>query len=263
MSAPYPKRNWGRKIVVVSAVGAGLLGADEARRYHVVPKQLCGIPPANYQPPQPKPVVAPVIAISTVGVMLPPPLTTSTAAAATSLRIPGTPVTRIPRVKYFQFMPTSLQIDHCSISRIALTILDDGHWRLSLQADQNPLVETATALTTVMPSSTTSSALHTMAKPALPTAPIRGLPSGVAKQTSFLKRNLFVIRLRGLGDFGEVIATPPQPSKLGKPVLFATPPIEFWVQNGVPYPLVVEAGLLDVQTFFDKVDRVEIEFSYR
>ena len=126
-------------------------------------------------------------------------------------------------------------------------IQDDGRWRLSLRADQNPLVETATGLTTVLPSSNSTSTLPTTSKPALPTAPIRGLPSGTAKDTAFLKRNLFVIQLRGLGDFSEPIATPPEPSKLGKPVLFATPPIKFWVQNGVPYSLVTEATSSDVQ----------------
>ena len=127
-SGPYLGKNWGRKIVVASAVSAGMLGADGSKaRYHVVPKQLCGIPPADYQPPQPKPVVAPVLGISTKGVVLAPPAT-----AAMALAIPG--ATRQPnvRVKYFQFIPTALAIDHCSISRIALYIQDDGRWRLSL-----------------------------------------------------------------------------------------------------------------------------------
>ena len=84
MSGPYLGKNWGRKIVVASAVSAGMLGADGARRYHVTPRQLCGIPPADYQPPQPKPVVAPVLGISTKGVVLAPPAT-----AAMALAIPG------------------------------------------------------------------------------------------------------------------------------------------------------------------------------
>jgi hypothetical protein len=258
MSGPYLGKNWGRKIVVASAVSAGMLGADGARRYHVVPKQLCGIPPADYQPPQPKPVVAPVTGISTVGVVLAPPT-----KAAMSLAIPG--ATRQPsvRTKYFQFIPTTLVIDHCSISRIALYIQDDGRWRLSLEADQNPLIDTATALTTVQPSTTLNAPLPTTSKPVLPTAPIRGFPTGSAKDTAFIKRNLFVIRLRGLGDFSEGIANPPVPSAIGKPVLFATPPIKFWVQNGVPYSLVVGAALPDVRASFDQIDRVEIEFSYR
>ena len=125
------------------------------------------------------------------------------------------------------------------------------------------MIETATALTTVQPSTTLNSTLPTMGKPALPIAPIRGLPAGSAKDTAFIKRNLFVIRLRGLGDFSEGIASPPVPSPIGKPVLFATPPIKFWVQNGVPYSLVIGAALPDVRASFDQIDRVEIEFSYR
>jgi hypothetical protein len=255
---------WRRKVVVVSAVSAGILGADEVRRYHVLPKTICGIPPADYQPPHPKPIVAPVVVISSVGVLLPAPAVPASAAAnAMSLQINGAPVSKLPRIKFFQFIPTTLQIDHCALSRIALVIRDDGHLRLSLQADQNPLIENSTALTTVQPSSTTNSLVSTMSKPPLATAPIRGLPAVRLKQTSFLKRNQFVIRLRGLGSYANPLPVPPAPASLGKPVMFATPPIEFWVQNGVPYPLDAEADLGDIRAFFDLVDRVELEFSYR
>jgi hypothetical protein len=304
MQEPPKGKQWSRKIVVASAFGAGIIGADDVRRYHVVPKQLCGIPPANYQPPQPRPAVAPIVAVSSLGQLLTlpaadlpatAPTATTPSRTSTIVTTPGgpsqtittTPIATTPaaisttitnatalpiarstvkplaRLKYFQFAPTTLAIDHCSISRIAFTIQEDGRWRLTLQADQNPVVETATALTTVLPSSNSSQLLPTTSKPSLPIAPIRALPAGTAKDTAFLKRNLFVVRVRGLGAFGEEIAIPAQPSILGKPVLFRTPPIEFWVQNGVPYSVVCESHSSDAKTFFDVVDRVEIEFEYR
>jgi hypothetical protein len=40
-------------------------------------------------------------------------------------------------------------------------------------------------------------------------------------------------------------------------------PIEFWVQRGVPYSAVFENENGDAATYFDQIDRVEIEFSYR
>src|SRR5208337_2431207 len=167
------------------------------------------------------------------------------------------------RIKVFQFVPSALQIDHCSISRIAFSLQDNGQWRLSLQADQNPVVENSTALTTVLPSTTTSPDFPSTGKPALATAPIRGLPAVRLKHTTFLKRNLFVVQIRGLGDFAEQISVPASPPQLGKPVLVAMEPISFWVQNGVPYPLVSEGVVADASRFFDMIDRVELEFSYR
>jgi hypothetical protein len=224
MSMKQWSKSWGRSLLAMIASSAGIVSAEGVRYYHVKPKQQCGIPP---------------------------------------LQIASNAANLGRRVKEFQFIPTALQIDHCSISRIALFIEDNGHWRLSLQADQNPLVEESTALTTVLPSTTLNTGLPAPGKPALPTAPIRGLPAVRLKHTTFLKRNLFVIRVRGLGDFAEPIAVPPAPPALGKPVLLSLPSIEFWVQNGVQLPLVREGYHEDAITFFDLIDRAEIEFSYR
>ena len=95
------------------------------------------------------------------------------------------------------------------------------------------------------------------------TVPIRALPKVQTKQTAHLKRNLFIIRLRGLGSFTEPLATPPSIPSQGKPMLLSLEPIEFWVQNGVPYTLVLQGQHPDAANFFDKIDRVEIEFTYR
>jgi hypothetical protein len=262
-----PRTEWGkqlgRSLIATLAIGAGIVSADGVRHYHVKPQRLCGVPPAEYQPPRPPPVVVPVVAVSSVGYVLTPPLTQASLKEAMSLQVPGK-ATKSPRIKVFQFTLSSLQIDHCSISRLCLTVYDNGFWRFSCQGDQNPIVETATALTTVQRSATTKELLPTSGRPPLPVAQIQGLPAGEAKYTAFLKRNLFVIRVRGLGDFREPLPVPPAPPSLGKPVLFSLPVIEFWVQNGVPYPLVRTSGPNgDVRQFFDMIDRVEVEFSYR
>jgi hypothetical protein len=49
----------------------------------------------------------------------------------------------------------------------------------------------------------------------------------------------------------------------GKPVLFELPPASFWVQRGVPYDFWAKQPLPDVSQYFDLIDRVEVEFSYR
>ena len=228
-------------MVAALTVGSVAVGGG-VRRYRARPQELCGIPDADYQPPHPRPIVDPVLAVS----LLAQPLSPTAGDAAMSLKISGQTAAARPRVKFYQFAPTFLQIDHCSISRMALIINDRGYWRLSLQADQNPQV--------IIPD----------AGVAVPTAAqVRGLPGGQLKQTNYLKRNLFVIRVRGLGAYSESLPTPPAPGAQGKPVLMALSPIEFWVQRGVPYSGVFENENRDAATFFDQIDRVEIEFSYR
>ncbi|HKM56488.1 MAG TPA: hypothetical protein VJY33_23995 [Isosphaeraceae bacterium] len=263
MSAKQWSKAWKGSLIALIVSSAGIVSAEGVRHYRVKPKQLCGIPPADYQPPQPPPAVVPVVAVSAVGHVLTPPVNPLTGTAAMNLQIPGAVANPSPRIKVFQFVPSALQIDHCSISRIAFSLQDNGQWRLSLQADQNPVVENSTALTTVLPSTTTSPDFPSTGKPALATAPIRGLPAVRLKHTTFLKRNLFVVQIRGLGDFAEQISVPASPPQLGKPVLVAMEPISFWVQNGVPYPLVSEGVVADASRFFDMIDRVELEFSYR
>jgi|GEM_PF-2270702 len=263
MSARYLGKNLTRNLTATLAIGAGIVGADGVRHYHVKPKQLCGIPPADYQPPHPPPAVVPVVLVSSVGHVIMPPAKPLTGTTAMSLQIQAENANQSPRVKVFQFVPTAMQIDHCSISRIAFSMQDNGQWRLNLQADQNPVVENSTGLTTVLPPTLVSGGVPASGKPALTTAPIRGLPALRLKDTTYIKRNLFVIRIRGLGDFAEPIAVPASPPALGKPVLLRLSPIEFWVQNGVPFPLVSDGLHPDAKTFFDMIDRVEIEFSYR
>ncbi len=54
-----------------------------------------------------------------------------------------------------------------------------------------------------------------------------------------------------------------QPSNQAKPALMAPPPIEFWVQRGVPYLGVFDGVDTSAAAFFDQIDRFELEFSYR
>jgi hypothetical protein len=240
-----PAKSLALLLVAALTAGGAAIGGG-VRRYHARPQERCGIPAADYQPPHPPPVVRPVLAVSQVGALVAQPPTTAAAPdAAMSLQIPATART-IPRVKVYQFVPTSLAIDHCSISRITMTINDRGAWRLNLQADQNPQV-TLPAAAVAVPT----------------TAQARGLPDVRIKHTEHLKRNLFVIRLRGYGLYAEPLPAPPTPSNQGKPALMAPPPIEFWVQRGVPFQGVFDGVDGNAATFFDQIDRFELEFSYR
>jgi hypothetical protein len=239
-------------MVGVVGTGAGV------RRYHVQPQPLCGIPAREYQPPQPPPGAQPKVILSKPAV----PLVDTDPAAATgtaamSLQIPGAPpASSRPRIKLYQFDQSVVPLDHCAISQMAFTINENGWWRLNLRADQNPQAVSPT--TPAAPAATPANGA-----PRPVNAPIRGLPNVSLKQTLHIKRNLFIINIRGLGGFSEPVSVPPTPPTLGKPVLLALEPIQFWVQNGVPYWLVTQGCCPDASVFFNQIDRVELEFSYR
>lgn len=237
-----------RVITCLAAMAAATAAAGAGvRRYHARPTPLCGLPAADYQPPQPPPAALPSLLVSSPGVVInPPPPAVANGAAAMSLQIadPGDP--RAMRLKVFQFPTSGLTVDHCSVSRITLTVRDDGFWRANLRAAQNSQV-TAPGVVA----------------PPVPPTPVRGLPAVTTKETLYLKRNLFVVRLRGLGLYQEPLPTPTVPSPLGKPVLLDLCAIEFWVQRGVPYELVRQGWSPDARAYFDRIDRVELEFSYR
>ena len=136
-----------------------------------------------------------------------------------------------PQIKVFQLDRPSLQIDHCSISRVALQLHKNGLWALSLRGDQNP--EGA------------SQVIET--------------PAG-SRQTGHLKRNKFVIKIRCFGQYR--VDEEQSDTSTGKPVLLQLRPIEFWVQRAEPKDFFRRGHHPDATALFDLIDRAEIEFFY-
>ena len=135
-------------------------------------------------------------------------------------------------IQLFQWDRPSLQIDHCSISRVALQLHDDGSWVLSLRADQNREPE----------------------EPGTPEERESRF------QTLHLKRNQFVVKLRCYGAYR--LEEPRADETTGKPVLFELGPKRFWVQRAQPKDFWFRGNDDDVRRYFDLVDRVEIELFY-
>ena len=131
-------------------------------------------------------------------------------------------------IKLYQLDRQNLQIDHCSISQVALQLHNDGRWVLSLRGDQNPKPEDG--------------------KPA-PYNPVL-----------HIKRNEFFVRLRCLG------AAQNEPAAngvgAGKPVLVDLAPCSFWVQNGSPRWVRTGGHSETVRAYLSRIDRVEVEFFY-
>jgi hypothetical protein len=153
------------------------------------------------------------------------------------------------RIKYYQLPQSKMQIDHCSLSRVALTLHENGYWTLSLGADQNPWM-TGQRQEASSPTQTRGT-VNSVRAPIPP----------LTKQTNDLKRNLFRVKIRCYGGY-PLQENRPELSG-GKPVLFELEPDPFWVQRGIPYDYWKSGATVAAQRFFDVIDRVEVEFSYR
>lgn len=130
-------------------------------------------------------------------------------------------------IHVYQLYDPKLDIDFCSISRVVLQMHNNGQWVLSLRADQHQ----------------------------------RELVEQGYQPRLYVKRNQFVIRLRGYGNFAELPTAAAIQS--GKPELVDLPEIKFWVQNGEPRFLRTTGHDDRIRQYFELLDRVELEFFYR
>jgi hypothetical protein len=169
----------------------------------------------------------------------------------------ATPPNTLPsghRMYYYQLKQAELRVDHCSISRVALAIRDDGYWTLSFRADQNlglapdpPLI----AVGRPLPSDVA------------PIARVPGILIGATPPTKFtehIKRNLFMVRVRGYAAY---LAEDDPDGTPGRPVLIDIPAEPFWVQRGVPIFPRFQGTKPEIAEFIRTIDRVEVELSYR
>jgi hypothetical protein len=154
---------------------------------------------------------------------------------------------------YYQLKQSEVSVEHCSISRVALAIRDDGYWTLSLRADQNAADETEPPLVAVgrpRPAVTTTvPGVHHILPGSSPTT----------KFTAHIKRNLFTVKVRGYAAFATEGTLDGSP---GRPVLFELAPSPFWVQRQVPAFLKFQGKDPGVLDFFWTIDRVEVELTF-
>ena len=216
---------------------AALYGMGAGVTYHTTrPGCVCGLPCYDYVHGGASQPVS-VFSLDAVPLVGTPPPVGGTAAAAGE------------RVKYFQLSQTTMQLDHCFLSRVVLVLSDTGEWTLSLRADQNPWM-TGPGNVSSTPVQLPGGA--TALRPPIP---------DLTKETEGLKRNLFFLTVRCYGGY---TVREQQPALApGKPVLFRLQPAPFWVQRGQPYDFWDREATPDVARYFDQIDRVEVEFSYR
>jgi len=204
----------------------GILRAPEWRHGSARPGTLPGVPDYAYTAAHP---VRPAVAVLSL-VRVP----AGRIAGAAPLPEGTHPA------QMYQLPVARMQADHCFLSRVAVALHDDGSYNLSFRADQNP-----------RPGGDS---------PALPTEFTEG--PRLTQQTGQLKRNLFLVRVRGYAGSGSVTGERPGPD-LGRPAVWELAVEPFWVPNGEPYPGFVSGRSEMVRRYFEYIDRVEVEFTYR
>jgi hypothetical protein len=212
---------WTWKFWTTLLAAIGVVAIAAAPHYCKTRTQMrCSIPDRDYQY---KRLSQPKRSVSAVGI----PLRGRVDAIADTAPAPS--------IQAFQFVDTpTLQIDHCSLSKMSVLLRKSGHWTVSFRADQNPAGSGAQATRRV-----------TTAEPK-------------KKATSHLLRNQFYVRVTCYGPSGNA-----DESLLGKPVIAPLELEPFWVQKAVPYPYYATGHDQRIEDHFQLIDRVEIEFSYR
>lgn len=153
-----------------------------------------------------------------------------------------------PRVKVYRAALNVVQNEHCSLAGVALALQETGEWNLSFTAHQNPWM--------IGPKNLVSGPTQIPG----PTGSLRLPIPPLTFETEGLKRNLFTVTVKCYGDFPR---RPRVPVIVNRPVLYEIKPAPFWVQRGTPYDFQQRCGMYEVAQYFDLVDRVEVEFTWR
>jgi hypothetical protein len=215
----------------------GLTAIDLWPRNLTKPRCETGIP--NYAYRGSSTLSNPASALSEAGVLMEmldrPPVAPARAADGSTVLLPAGPELKI---RYFQLVQPWIVIDHCALSRVAVTLENDGGYGIAFRADQNP--RPGSGLGVELP---------------------KLEPGERVRYTEYLKRNEFVVRIRGYGAYplrDERPALAP-----GKPVLLEFDITPFMVQRGEPYQYFSRGSDERVARYFRYVERIEVEFQYR
>jgi len=170
------------------------------------------------------------------------------AVSRTATMVPSTqaPGPRDHEIKLFQVeRPKELEIEHCSITQVALQMDREGDWTLSLRAYQNAPLPADQAAQAEKAEKAERRAAKKKAAPA-------------EGKALFEKRSLFVVKIRAYGTSSEAAGS--RDDLQGRPAMFTLGPESFWVERGQPYDLYRKYHNGEITRYFDHVDHVEVEF---
>ena len=214
-------RMWAGAALGVAACATA--GRAEWPRHVAKPRTLPGVPGYDYRPSNVRPApTATAISLEKVNV--------------TPAPLPGAPARMTTQV--YQLGQARLQVNHCFLSRVAVAFHENGEFQISFRADQNP-----------QPGDDPRSPLKPGERLDLPL------------QTTQLKRNTFVVKVRG---YAGMPLNPGRPNLVpGAPAVVEFPPMEFVVQRGEPASKTFGGYSAAVEKYFPLVDRIEVEFTYK
>lgn len=258
---------WWRVLTIGGVVVVGGSASAEWPTHRAKPQPVPGIPNYPYQPTstttQTKPTATatglPRLTVGTEGDPLalpasPLPTTTTTRETTTTSTTAGrcrndqtTTTTRVTTTSPALPTPTSaatfnlldqvIRVDHCTVSRVSVTLYPDGKYVIAFRADQNP------------PAS----------DPLTPTLKARGTGLDTGLDPAQFRRNKFTLTVRGyaadpLGERG---------TRGTKAAVLDLPVEPFWVNRGQAYHGLVEGSSEAVRRNYKLVERVDVDFTYR
>ncbi|HWL09845.1 MAG TPA: hypothetical protein VNQ76_15675 [Planctomicrobium sp.] len=194
-------------ILLGATVFAGdLLRRTEARRYYSLPGH-------EYRGPQP---VNPVSGVSQLAI----PLTYTYTDADTRSE-------KSVQAKVFQLDASELRNDHCQLTKVALTIQQNGKWMLNFTARQDPDL----------------------------------VPTHMRASFERFERNLFCVSVYGAGLFPTIERIDVSPT--GKPQLFYLFLQPTVLEKRQISRLNYSGHSDEISRYFELIDRVEIDLRYR
>lgn len=192
-------------LIGATAIAGDLLRRTEARRFYSLPGH-------EYRGPQ---ASNPVTGVSQLAI----PLTYSRTIGHSDNE-------EVVRIKVFQMDSSELRNNHCQLTKVALTIHQDGKWTMNFTATQNPDL----------------------------------LPSYLRPSFERFDRNLFCVSVYGeaLYKIGESTDSP-----VGKPELFHIFLQPYVIEKRQSTRLVYSGESREISRYFDIIDRVEVDLRYR
>lgn len=131
------------------------------------------------------------------------------------------------KIKTFQMSDADLQIDHCRISRVVVSITSEGYWTLSLTARQDPQL--------------------------IPNPALR-------PQFERYRRNRFRVAVRPVGLM--TLNADIEEAKVAKPEFPFIAPQEFWVRKGEELRISRRGYCCCLDKYFHLIKQTEVDFSY-
>lgn len=130
------------------------------------------------------------------------------------------------RLKSFSLTESRLAIDHCSVSKVAITLEENGNWSANFTARQNP----------------------------------RDVNEIERPRIERFVRNKFYVTLKLFGQYP--LATDPMTSELAQPQLAEIEVPAFWLEKGESDNVFEFAECPEVAHYFDVITRIEVDFQY-